>query len=143
MEPWQRCGYNHPAAIPCSTGRPAPRCAAGASIRLPWTANRSRNGARYRFNLHYRVADFSQANMNQTLGFSHYWSQGDAITHTVAYLLLLMSVLSWYYILSKTWSAWRIRRSAGALDGFWKAPSLNDATAMLRKVDGERVYLPL
>ncbi len=81
--------------------------------------------------------------MNQTLGFAHYWSQGDAITHTVAYLLLLMSVLSWYYILSKTWSAWRIRRSAGALDGFWKAPSLNDATAMLRKVDGERVYLPL
>ena len=81
--------------------------------------------------------------MNQTLGFAHYWSQGDAVTHAVACLLLLMSVLSWYYILSKTWSAWRIRRSAGALAGFWKAPTLDDATAVLRKADSEQVYLPL
>jgi len=81
--------------------------------------------------------------MNQTLGFAHYWSQGDAVTHTVAYLLLAMSIMSWYYILSKTWSAWRIRRSASALEGFWQAPTLTDATAMLSKVDSERVYLPL
>lgn len=81
--------------------------------------------------------------MDDTLGFAHYWSHGDAITHAVAYLLLLMSVVSWYYIFSKAWSSWRIRRSANALDGFWKAPTLNDAIAVVRLADSENVYAPL
>jgi biopolymer transport protein ExbB len=78
--------------------------------------------------------------MNQTLGLAHYWSQGDAVSHTVAYALLLMSVASWYYILSKTWSSWRIRTSAGALEGFWKAPTLSDAIATIKQSDGENIY---
>jgi biopolymer transport protein ExbB len=81
--------------------------------------------------------------MNQSLGFAHYWAQGDAVTHTVAYVLLLMSVGSWYYILSKTWSSWRIRRSAYALEAFWNSPTLDDAIALLRQADGENVYTPL
>ena len=81
--------------------------------------------------------------MNDTLGFAHYWAHGDAITHSVAYLLLLMSVLSWYYIFSKGWSAWRIRRSAAALDAFWKAPTLDDAIAIVRRADSENIYTPL
>lgn len=81
--------------------------------------------------------------MNQSLGFAHYWAQGDAVTHSVAYLLLLMSVVSWYYIFSKTWSSWRIRRSAGALEGFWKAPTLTDAIAVVKNADSENVYAPL
>ena len=56
--------------------------------------------------------------MSNTIGLSHYWSQGDAVAHGVAYLLAAMSLVSWYYIFSKTWSAWRVRRSAEALDGF-------------------------
>jgi biopolymer transport protein ExbB len=81
--------------------------------------------------------------MNQTLGFAHYWAQGDAVSHAVAYVLLLMSVVSWYYIFSKAWSSWRIRRSAGALAGFWKAPTLPDAIAVLKTADSENVYTPL
>jgi biopolymer transport protein ExbB len=81
--------------------------------------------------------------MNETLGFAHYWSHGDAITHSVAYVLLLMSVVSWYYIFSKAWSSWRIRRSAGALEGFWNAPTLTDAIAIVRNADTENVYAPL
>jgi biopolymer transport protein ExbB len=81
--------------------------------------------------------------MNETLGFAHYWAHGDAVTHAVAYLLLAMSVISWYYIFSKAWSSWRIRRSAGALEGFWQAPTLNDAIAVVRKADSENVYMPL
>ena len=81
--------------------------------------------------------------MNQSLGFAHYWAQGDAVTHTVAYVLLLMSVASWYYILSKAWSSWRIRRSAYALISFWNSPTLDDAIALLRQADGENVYTPL
>jgi biopolymer transport protein ExbB len=81
--------------------------------------------------------------MNQTLGFAHYWAQGDAVTHSVAYALLLMSVISWYYIFSKAWSSWRIRKSANILDGFWKAPTLSDAISMLKHSDTENVYTPL
>jgi biopolymer transport protein ExbB len=81
--------------------------------------------------------------MNDTLGFAHYWAQGDAVTHSVAYLLALMSVVSWYYIFSKTWSSWRIRRSANALEHFWKAPTLPEAVAIMKKADSEYVYTPL
>ena len=81
--------------------------------------------------------------MNQTLGFAHYWAQGDAISHSVAYALVLMSVVSWYYIFSKSWSSWRIRRSADAVNGFWKAPTFNDAISVLKNSDSEDVYAPL
>jgi biopolymer transport protein ExbB len=80
---------------------------------------------------------------NTGFGLAHYWAQGDAVSHSVAYVLLAMSLLSWYYILSKGWSAWRIRRSAGALEGFWQAPSLPDAITLIRKSDPENVYTPL
>jgi biopolymer transport protein ExbB/TolQ len=41
-----------------------------------------------------------------------------------------MSVASWYFILSKGWSALRLRRSARtALNAFWSARSLDDAIA--------------
>ncbi|TFV88156.1 MotA/TolQ/ExbB proton channel family protein [Oxalobacteraceae bacterium OM1] len=81
--------------------------------------------------------------MNSTLGFSHYWAQGDAVSHAVAYLLVLMSIVSWFYIFSKSWSSWRTRRSAAALPSFWKAPTLPDAISVLRNVDSENVYTPL
>ena len=81
--------------------------------------------------------------MTPTFGIAQYWSQGDAISHAVAILLLLMSVASWLYILSKSWSAWRIRRSAGALEAFWQAPTLPDAIALLTHADTEQVYAPL
>jgi biopolymer transport protein ExbB len=81
--------------------------------------------------------------MNPTAGFSHYWSQGDAITHAVAYLLIVMSIVSWYYIFSKTFSSWRIRKSAGSLPDFWKAPTLPDAIAVIKNADSENVYTPL
>ncbi len=81
--------------------------------------------------------------INQNLGFAHYWAQGDAVTHSVAYLLLLMSVVSWYYIVSKAWTSWRIRQSADALEHFWDAPTMDDAIALLNHADTEHVYAPL
>ncbi len=80
---------------------------------------------------------------NQSMGLAHYWAQGDAVSHAVAYVLLAMSIVSWYYILAKAWSSWRIRRSAGALEAFWKAPTLADAIAVMKTADSERVYTPL
>jgi biopolymer transport protein ExbB len=81
--------------------------------------------------------------VTQSMSLSHYWSQGDAVSHGVAYALLLMSVVSWFYIISKGWSAWRIRRSARNPPGCWRAPSLPDAIAVLKAADSENVYTPL
>jgi biopolymer transport protein ExbB len=81
--------------------------------------------------------------MLETNGFAHYWAEGDAISHSVAYVLAIMSLMSWYYILSKSWSALRIRRSAGALEGFWRAATLADAIFVIRRADSEDIYSPL
>jgi biopolymer transport protein ExbB len=81
--------------------------------------------------------------MNQTSGLAHYWNGGDAISHFVAIVLLLMSLVSWFFILSKSWSAWRTRKSAAALEDFWEATTLPDAISLLAKVDPENVYTPL
>ena len=36
-------------------------------------------------------------------GFAHLWASGDLVSHTVAYVLVAMSVASWYLILAKAW----------------------------------------
>jgi biopolymer transport protein ExbB len=81
---------------------------------------------------------------NRPLGLMHFWQAGDAVTHAVAWLLLAMSVASWYFILSKAWSAWRIRRGArAALERFWSARTLDEAVDALGRDDGERVFAPM
>ena len=61
---------------------------------------------------------------------ARWWAQGDAISHAVAMLLLAMSLLSWFFILSKAWSTWRVRAAAPAVDAFWAAPNLKDGIAL-------------
>jgi len=79
-----------------------------------------------------------------TLGWTHFWEAGDAVTHGVAWVLLAMSVVTWYFILSKTWSAWRLRRGArAALGRFWSAGSIDAAVQALRREDRELVFAPL
>ena len=80
----------------------------------------------------------------EELGLMHFWRAGDIVTHSLAWLLLAMSVVSWYFILAKAWSAWRMRRSAGsALDRFWAARSLPEAIETLRREDPEQVFAPI
>jgi biopolymer transport protein ExbB len=81
--------------------------------------------------------------MNPSTGIVQAWLHGDAVSHALAWLLVAMSLASWFYIFSKAWSAWRIRRGTRALEFFWNAPSLPDAISLLRAADGENVYTPL
>ena len=62
-----------------------------------------------------------------------YWAQGDALGHAVAYLLLAMSLVSWFLILSKAFSLYRVRKAAPVVDAFWAAPSLRDGIALLTR----------
>ncbi|MCE3265183.1 MAG: MotA/TolQ/ExbB proton channel family protein [Pseudoduganella sp.] len=72
--------------------------------------------------------------------FASYWERGDAISHAVAYLLLAMSLASWFFILWKGWAAWRIRRAAPAVQAFWDAPSVADGVAQMAARDQEGVF---
>ncbi len=74
---------------------------------------------------------------------ARYWAQGDGVSHALAYLLLAMSLLSWYFILSKAYSNWRVRRAAPMLEAFWAAPNITDGIALLAVADGEDVFAPL
>jgi len=75
--------------------------------------------------------------------FATYWERGDAISHAVAWLLLAMSLTSWFFILSKGWMAWRVRRSAHVVRRFWDAPTLQDGVAVVTAGDPEGIYLAL
>jgi biopolymer transport protein ExbB len=74
---------------------------------------------------------------------ARYWAQGDALSHAVAYILLAMSLVSWYFILSKALLSWRVRRSSGAVDTFWSAPTIADGVAALAASDPEQIYVGL
>ena len=63
--------------------------------------------------------------MQRELGLAHFWAQGDLVTHSVAILLVLLSVVSWYVIAAKAYAVWQAGRChARALASFWGAPSL-------------------
>ena len=71
------------------------------------------------------------------------WS-GDALSRSVALLLLAMSVASWVVILWKGWMLRRaltdVQRSAAA---FWQATDLDDAQRRLAGFDSQGLLLPL
>lgn len=74
---------------------------------------------------------------------ARYWEQGDAMSHAVAWLLLAMSLTSWFFILAKGLSSYRVRRAAPAVDAFWAAPGLDDGLALLTQADSEAIFAPL
>jgi biopolymer transport protein ExbB len=77
-------------------------------------------------------------------GFARFWSAGDAITRTVALLLLGMSISAWVVIL---WKAWVLQRAGRdierAVGAFWSAPSLEEGSQRLVQLDREQVLQPL
>jgi biopolymer transport protein ExbB len=70
--------------------------------------------------------------------------QGDAVSSSVAVLLLAMSVGSWVVIVWKGLLLWRAQRDvARSTAAFWQAPSVNDALARLTHFDREGLVTPL
>lgn len=79
----------------------------------------------------------------ESYGLHHFWAQSDAIIHSVALLLIIMSILSWTQITIKCWRASRQKRIAHAVEKFWKATSLEDATVELVKKTHKNPYADL
>ena len=78
-----------------------------------------------------------------SFGFAHLWASGDAISHSVAILLLVMSLASWYLILSKTWNWWRLRRAARCVGAFWASDSVATGLESLRAGGADSPYVQL
>jgi biopolymer transport protein ExbB len=78
-----------------------------------------------------------------SFGFAHLWASGDSISHAVAIILAIMSIVSWYLILAKAVDWWMVRRAAKALGAFWSASSVGDGIALLDQAGKDSPYVQL
>ena len=61
----------------------------------------------------------------QAIGFANFLAQTDAVSKIILTILLIMSIATWYLIITKAVTlALERRKSARFLDAFWNAPSL-------------------
>ncbi len=66
------------------------------------------------------------------LGFAHFLTQADGVGKTVLVVLLLLSVASWYLIVTRALSNWLAGRRADAfVQQFWQARSVDEVAATL------------
>jgi len=84
-----------------------------------------------------------QETTQNAFGFAHLWASGDAISHSVAIILAIMSIASWYLILAKAWDWWILRRSARAIGKFWAASSVTEGIERLRDAGVDSPYAQL
>ena len=72
-------------------------------------------------------------------GLAALWASGDIIARSVLVLLLIMSLASWYVMLSKLWDQRKLKQSARVVEKqFWSAPSVKDGVDRLKKGDDFR-----
>lgn len=70
----------------------------------------------------------------QTVGFTQFLAQTDSVGKAILVVLLAMSVISWYLIVTKSLTVlFERRRSAGFLEGFWNAPSIAAVESQLEE----------
>lgn len=82
--------------------------------------------------------------MNETqFDLARIWAQGDAVSHGVALLLLLMSLASWSVILAKAVQLMRLRRMGRSARGFWHATSVEAGLASLLPAAGANPWRQL
>jgi biopolymer transport protein ExbB len=70
----------------------------------------------------------------QAVGLAHFFAQTDAIARVILAVLLVMSLASWYLIVTKALTVFfEQRRSAGFLEAFWSAPSIASVESQIEE----------
>ncbi|MCC7330255.1 MAG: MotA/TolQ/ExbB proton channel family protein [Gammaproteobacteria bacterium] len=65
-------------------------------------------------------------------GLSQLWVQGDFVARGTLIILVVMSFVSWFIILTKLWDQSRLRRQFNQVDSnFWSGKSLQDGVATI------------
>ncbi len=78
------------------------------------------------------------------MNLAQFFLQGDALTRTVALMLLAMSVASWVVILWKTWLLQRVRADvARSVAVFWQSASVAEALQKIVTFDREALVIPM
>ncbi|MDP1652617.1 MAG: MotA/TolQ/ExbB proton channel family protein [Rhodocyclaceae bacterium] len=78
------------------------------------------------------------------LGFAHFLTQADGVGKTVLGALLLLSIASWYLIVTRALANWLVQRRAEAfLKRFWQAKSLDEVTTSLREGRADNAFAVL
>ena len=75
-------------------------------------------------------------NVENPFGLAQLWAQGGAVAKGTLIILVIMSLASWYIILTKLWDQRRVRKSYREMEkGFWNAGNLRDGIAKLSVKD--------
>lgn len=69
------------------------------------------------------------------------WDQGDWLIRAIALLLLLMSVASWYIIVTRTLRTLRFFRMADEAAGFWASRDFDEGINRLSQTDPHNPFL--
>ncbi len=79
------------------------------------------------------------AQVENPYGLVALWQGGDWIARSVLILLLIMSLASWFVMLTKLWDQRKLKQSARVVEkNFWSAPSIKDGVERLKKGDDFR-----
>lgn len=71
-------------------------------------------------------------NVENPFGLAQLWAQGGFVAKGTLVILVIMSLASWYVILTKLWDQRRLRRAYKDVEkGFWTAGNLRDGIAKL------------
>lgn len=82
--------------------------------------------------------------MSHELGFTHFVAQVDTVGQCVLLMLLLLSVASWYLIVTKAWANWlEARRAQQFLQEFWQYDSLAKLSAALLSTKPDNAFTSL
>jgi biopolymer transport protein ExbB len=80
------------------------------------------------------AASVSKETVDNPYGLAALWAQGDFVARGVLVLLVLMSMGSWYIMITKLYESMKISGEAkAARKGFFKSASLNDAVRTLKE----------
>lgn len=74
--------------------------------------------------------------MTTEYGIINFWTKGDLTIHLVALTLVIMSILSWTQIISKSYRFWRQKKILTALENFWQEKTINKAKDSLSQEIG-------
>lgn len=82
--------------------------------------------------------------MNSNLGLLHFWQQGDLVTHGVALILVLLSIVCWSLTISRFIQQLRVNRSMElAPQAFWQALSPPEALSAIKSADSTGIFFSL
>ena len=79
------------------------------------------------------------AQVENPYGLTALWQTGDIVARSVLVLLVIMSLASWYVMLTKLWDQRKLKKAARVVEKqFWNAPSVKDGVDRLKKGDDFR-----